>query len=89
MNKRRIGKVRIPYKLYVESDEEHTLLDQMYVFLHIFPVRAEMMIDSQNIEIIGISHNFDEIPEGEVVPEYQIEIYGVGDDSYKFHVVRK
>ena len=66
---RRIGKVKISTGLIEKSPEFVHL-----VFSKFIPVRAEMIWHMGHVEYIGVSDLFEEVKEGDFVPEYIFEI---------------
>ena len=69
----RVGKFKMSHRL-LRAD-----LDNIrWVLSHFVIVRAESLYYDDTIEYVAYSELFDEIPEGEIIPEYEIII---GEDK--------
>lgn len=71
MNNKQLG------KLVVTLDMFHGKLDQVaaiFAMLKLIPVRAETLYFEQRISYTAISERFDEVPDGERIPEYKLTI---------------
>ena len=70
---RRIGKFRLPAEIINNNPWTVTFLMSQCII-----VRAEMMWECGGIEYVAISRHFDEVPTGNIVPEYEWHICGDG-----------
>jgi hypothetical protein len=69
MDKRRIGRFAMSLEL-VERDPDtaRAIMGRCIV------VRCEMMYEHQTLKYIALSPDFDEVPYGEITPEYRVII---------------
>lgn len=63
---RRLGKFRISAEIINNEPGTVTFLMSQCII-----VRAEMMWECSGIEYVAISRHFDEVPTGNIVPEYE------------------
>jgi len=63
---RKLGKFSIPRELI---DYDPGLV--FTIMSTVIPVRAEYMFENNSIEYVGICHNFEFMPLGEIVPRYK------------------
>lgn len=71
MNKRNVGKFSVSCEFIFQDAEK---MAAIFSLLKIIPVRAEYMFHNETIEYIAISDKFEEVPEGNPVPEYTLTI---------------
>jgi len=76
---RRMGRLVISKLMMVEAYEA-------FKQLGLFPLRTEHVYCSNEFEITGVSYHFHDVPLGEMVPRYDIEMVfdDNGDVEYKF-----
>lgn len=63
----RIGRFSIDWHSY---EKEIKRLEQVFCKMRFVPVRVECLGYEATYELTGISHLFDEVKKGEVIPEY-------------------
>lgn len=71
MKNRRLGKIRISREMI-----DHDLKDIVDIFaiMKFVPVRAEFLYCYNEIEYIAISDRFEVVLEGDIIPEYTIDV---------------
>ena len=71
MKNRRLGKISISREMI-----DHDLKDVIDVFaiMKLIPVRAEFMYCSNDVEYVAISERFEVVPEGNMIPEYAVDV---------------
>lgn len=79
MNNRK-GKIIIPQALYDEYYFLH--ITEIFKYVKVLSIQPWFGVQHQSVmEIIGISKHFQEIKEGEVLPEYSVSIEKLNPDS--------
>jgi len=63
---RKLGRFSIPKELI-----DHDLALVFTIMSTVIPVRAEYIFENNSIEYVGICHNFEFIPLGEIAPRYK------------------
>ena len=71
LNDKKIGKFRIDAR-FVRREPERVF--EAFKIMKFVPVRAEHLFCSEEIEYMGMADRFEEIAQGEQVPEYKIII---------------
>ena len=67
----RLGQILVSLK---EIRRDYESVAQVFGWLKLVPVRAELLYASMSIEYLAISERFREIPEGSPVPRYEIKV---------------
>lgn len=71
MTKNNIGRFKVD-SFTIQHHPERVA--DVFARLRILPVRAEMLFERLAIEYTALCPEFDELPEGAMVPEYDLEI---------------
>ncbi len=71
MNNRNLGRVEISREL-IEDEPERAA--EVFKLLNFVPVRAECLFYNGTVEYIAISDRFETVPEGNLIPEYKLDI---------------
>jgi hypothetical protein len=71
MNNRKLGRTRISCKMI---DHEPERVAEVFALLKFVPVRAECLHYLNEIEYVAISERFENVPFGQIVPEYKLTI---------------
>lgn len=71
-----LGRFVITEKNLIENREA-----AQAVMAQCIPVRAEQLWAANGIEYVAISEHFDEVPLGQVVPEYQVNLSQSEEDG--------
>lgn len=71
MTNRNIGKFRLDAN-FIHNQPKRVA--EVFAIMKCVPVRAEMLFYSDEIEYWAISERFAEIPKGQMVPEYLLQI---------------
>ena len=71
MRSKRLGKFSIPVKVW---EDDHELALYIMSYMSLIPYRIECTHFKGSYQIAGYSVLFREVPEGEIIPEYTIEV---------------
>jgi hypothetical protein len=78
-------------KFYIDMiliEKDLYIVRKAFSFLGIVPTRAEMLYHKNAIEYYAFSSFFDEVPDCEIIPEYNL-IFHETDGEFKKAEVRK
>ena len=78
MNNRNLGRVNIPCE-FIDNEPERVA--EVFALLKFIPLRAEWLDYKKMIEYIAISDQFEHVPLGKLIPEYQLKISQDKDDK--------
>jgi len=84
---RRIGKLYITAH-FLDTEENIKFFEKIIVWLRFVPLRVEHRLDIRGLEMVGLSHRFDLIPNNEITPVYKIVVKETSDGKHRFQVER-
>jgi len=83
MNARQLGKIKI-FRTFVL--EEPDGVAAAFALLKLVPVRVELLFSEDVFEYTAISERFNEVPDGEMIPEYSLSIEA-DSQGYPFEII--
>lgn len=69
MNNRNLGRIKINLEI-IDSEPERA--SEIFALLKFVPIRAECLHYEHVIEYVAIAERFEEVPLGQVIPEYKL-----------------
>ena len=84
----RIGWVRFPARYY-QGPENHSEVVEIFKQMEFIPTYVDKIDYFMQFKVVGYSKMFDELKEGELLPEYTLHIYKNEDGSVELKKVER